>query len=276
MPDQVPPDDALFTALVLAGRRGPRDPLALASGVSHKALIPIAGSPMLLRVLQTLEAARSVAGCRVCIDDPAALAAVPALAPLLAERRITFEPSAETPSASVLGCLDRLAPGPPLLVTTADHPLLTAPMVDYFCREALAHSADLVVGVVTRDTVRRGFPETRRTFIPLRGEGVTGANLFVLRTPHARRAVEFWRRAERLRKSPWRLVSLFGLGSLARFALRRLDLDAALERASQVMGARVEAVRLPFAECAIDVDRPDDLALASRVLAPGAPLEPWP
>ena len=74
MPDQAPPDDALFSALVLAGRRGPRDPLALASGVSHKALIPIAGSPMLLRVLQTLEAARSVAGCRVCIDDPAALA----------------------------------------------------------------------------------------------------------------------------------------------------------------------------------------------------------
>ena len=58
-----------------------------------------------------------------------------------------------------------------------------------------------------------------------------------------------------------------GPSTLLAFALRRLDLDAALERVSHAMQVRVEAVRLPFAEAAIDVDRPSDLALVTRILA---------
>ncbi len=62
-------------------------------------------------------------------------------------------------------------------------------------------------------------------------------------------------------------MSVFGPISLLLFLLRRLDLDAALARASRAIGARVEAVRLPFAEAAVDVDKPSDLELVSRLLA---------
>jgi hypothetical protein len=48
------------------------------------------------------------------------------------------------------------------------------------------------------------------------------------------------------------MVSTFGPGVLASFLLRRFDLDAALEQISRVIGARVQAVRMPFAEAAID------------------------
>ena len=64
-----------------------------------------------------------------------------------------------------------------------------------------------------------------------------------------------------------RLARVFGPDALLLFALRRLRFDAALGRGSAAIGCRVDAVRLPFAEAAIDVDRPSDHALVSRILA---------
>jgi GTP:adenosylcobinamide-phosphate guanylyltransferase len=39
-----------FAAVVLAGDRGPDDPVAAAAGVCGKALVPVGGRPMVLRV----------------------------------------------------------------------------------------------------------------------------------------------------------------------------------------------------------------------------------
>ena len=41
-----------FTAIVLAGDRVPGDPVARAAGVPCKALAPVGGVPMVLRVLR--------------------------------------------------------------------------------------------------------------------------------------------------------------------------------------------------------------------------------
>jgi CTP:molybdopterin cytidylyltransferase MocA len=72
---------------------------------------------------------------------------------------------------------------------------------------------------------------------------------------------------ERHRKRPWRLVAAIGPLTLLRFLAGRLTLDAALRRLSRIVGATVRAVDMPFAEAAIDVDKPADLALAERILA---------
>ena len=77
----------------------------------------------------------------------------------------------------------------------------------------------------------------------------------------------FWRRVEQERKRPWRLVRAFGLRPLFAYLFGRLTLDDAMVRASGVIGARVAAVRLPFAEAAIDVDKPADLALVEAILS---------
>jgi GTP:adenosylcobinamide-phosphate guanylyltransferase len=255
-----------FSALVLAGRRAGDDPLARSRGVTHKALVPVAGEPMLDRVLRTLDraGARRVA---VSIDAPALVEALPAAAALRAAGRLDVLRSAASPSRSVADALARASL--PLLVTTADHPLLAPEAVEHFAREALAAPADVAVGLVREAVYRSRFAEGRRTWIRLRDGRVTGANLFAFLGPDAARAVAFWERAERHRKRPWRLVAAFGPLTLALFALGRLDLAGALARASRVLGARVAAVALPFPACAVDVDRAEDLALAEAVLASG-------
>lgn len=49
-----------FTAFVLPGDRLPEDPVARAAGVPCKALVPVGGVPMVLRVLSALAAAHAI------------------------------------------------------------------------------------------------------------------------------------------------------------------------------------------------------------------------
>jgi len=259
-----------FTALVLAGRRGASDELAdaltAADTARHHALIDVAGVPMLLRVVRVLRTCPEIGRIVVCIDEPAALETLPELTALRSQGLLEARSALDSPSRSVADLLANVAPGERVLVVTADHALLTRDMVEHITR-ADAGDADVLVAVVTADVIRERYPETRRTWLKFRDDWVSGANLFAFLTPEAARAAEFWVRAERFRKQPWRLVGVFGPRALLAFLLRRLDLDAALARVSTAVGARVRAVRLPWAEAAIDVDRPADLALVNRIIA---------
>ncbi len=248
-----------FTAVILAAGRGPDDPVAAAEGVSHKCLVDIGGKPMLQRVIDALAGAASVGRIVVCIDDRAVLAAVAGHDDVVA--------STATPGLSVLRAVEAPGSAWPLLITTADHALLTSDLVDAFCAQSLAADADVTAGLAAAAVVRAGYPEARRTYLPFRDGGYSGCNLFALLNENGVGAVRFWRRVERHRKRPWRLIAVFGPQALLLFALRRLTLDQAFARASQRFGARAKAVRLTVPEAAIDVDKPADLALARRVWA---------
>ena len=167
----------------------------------------------------------------------------------------------------MLAVLEAQPAGQPVLVTTADHALLTPAMVEHFTRACADGGADVFVALVTATLLRAHYPESTRTYLPMRDDLYSGANLFAFLTPQAKRAAEFWVRAEALRKQPWRLALAFGPRALFLFWRRRLDLEAAFEQISGVIGARVRAVRMPFAEAAIDVDRASDQALATQILA---------
>lgn len=255
-----------FTALVLAGRRGPTDPVAQNKGYSHKVLVPLAGVPMLVRVIRSLRALPRIAKTVISIDDPAPLNDLTELSALVEAGVLSFHQSGCSPAGSVFRYLERLPVGEPLLVATADHPLLTPEMLDYFCVATEKNGAEVTVGVVAASLFCARYPTSKRTFIRLRDDGFCGTNLFAFRGPRAAAAAQFWVHAGQFRKRPWRLVSTFGISALVLFALRRLDLQAAVRRASDRLELRLSAVPMPFAECAIDVDNLDDFTLASRIL----------
>ncbi len=255
-----------FTALVLAGRRGGEDALARAAGVSHKCLIPVGGRPMLVRVLTALAGCRAIGLIGVSIDDPEAAKAVLAAMPEDAAARVRVFASAETPSLSVAAAIDELDQPPPLLVTTADHPLLTPELVELFVAEAALSGADLVVGMAPATSVLAAYPNARRTWLRFREERYTGCNLFAFLTPESRRVLDFWQRIESERKRPLRIVRAFGFVSLAAYLGGRLTLAGALRRASHRLGVDVRAVILQQPDAAVDVDKEEDLALVEQIL----------
>src|SRR3546814_18617989 len=62
------------TALVLAGRRNAAlDPLAAEAGVDDKCLVPVAGRPMILHVLDALAAAPEISQIIVSLNEPGLL-----------------------------------------------------------------------------------------------------------------------------------------------------------------------------------------------------------
>jgi hypothetical protein len=202
----------------------------------------------------------------VSIDAPELVGRFPGLAEAMDRGDFSVRESEGSPSRSVLAAFDAAPDGWPWLVTTADHALLDAAILDHFFEGAATSGADLAVGLVPRSAIEARFPGARRTYLPFRGESYSGANLFAFLDARSRRVAEFWLRAESLRKQPWKLIREFGWVSLALFLLRRLDLDQALERASKVVGARVRAVALPMAEAAVDVDKIEDLELVRSIL----------
>jgi GTP:adenosylcobinamide-phosphate guanylyltransferase len=261
------PSQRPFTALVLAGQRGGEDPLARHCRVPYKCLALAAGVPMLVRVLNALAASPSVGRIFIVLEDPAILDSVPMVQAWRREHACAALAGAATPSLSVLKALDEIPAGLPMLVTTADHPLLTSQIVEHFCAAARETAADVVAGLTAAEVIRAVYPDAQRTYLRFRDGRCSGANLFALLTPGSRPAVAFWRRVEQERKRPWRLARAFGFGPLIAYLCGGLTLDLAMARASAVIGAQVVAVRLPFAEAAIDVDKPVDLALVEAILA---------
>jgi len=257
---------AHFSALVMAGVRPGGDALARAGGVPTKAFLPIAGTPMLLRVLRTLASAEQVEHVAVVGLDAPTIAAEPSVAEIAAAGEIEFLPGAATPSRSLLSVVDAHPERLPLLVTTADHPLLSPATVDLFCARALAGGGDFAVGLARAADVRRAFPSARRTWLRFRDGDYCSCNLFALLAPRARNVPAAWVRVEAQRKRPWRLIAELGPITLARFALGLLDLEAALALASRKIGADARAVFLPDPNVAVDVDRPEDVALAESIL----------
>lgn len=254
-----------MTAIVLAGSRGPADPVAAAAGVSHKALAPVGGIPMLARVLGTLAEVPAITRVLVVIEHPDLVLAHPAFTPFVERGMLSVLPAAGSPSLSVLKALDETGAAFPCLVTTADHPLLTPAMVEHFLSR-LPPGADAGAGLARSETIRAAYPDTRRTYLRFSDGAYSGCNLFALRTQAARSVVSFWRRVEQDRKKPWRMIRLLGSGTLLSFALGRLGLDDALDALGRRTATRLAVVDMPFADAAVDVDRPEDLALAEAIL----------
>lgn len=256
-------------ALVLAGSRGPTDPVAQAKGLPHKALVPVLGVPMLLRVVRTLLACPDIRHIILCVDQALNDHGLgPELDALIADGTVEIAPPKTSPSASVAHVVDRfqhVSAAWPLLVTTADHPLLTASMIWHFT-ESASDDADFILGLAEASVIRQHYPNAIRTFYKFAGEGYSGCNLFLLANPKAGTVISFWQTMEKYRKRPWRLVAAIGPSVLIRFLTGRLTIEAALDHLSGRIGAKARAVIMPFAEAAIDVDKPDDLALAETIL----------
>jgi CTP:molybdopterin cytidylyltransferase MocA len=252
-----------WTAILLAGQRPGEDAFAQAYGVSAKALIPVGGEPMLGRVARTLLECPSVGRILILAQEPEALMEGE-LAWLAAEPRVSTARAAPGISTSIAA----VAGGPrapyPVLIATADHPLLRPEMVEHFI--AASEGLDIGFALVERQVVER-VHVTRRTWIKFQDGHFTGANLFALVTPASAKGVGFWARVERDRKKVLRLLLFFGPTIFLRAFTRTISHHAAVAKAGRNIGLRLRAVLLPFAEAAIDVDKPADLELAERILA---------
>jgi CTP:molybdopterin cytidylyltransferase MocA len=265
--------DSGFTALVLAGDRHANDVVALDAGVPCKALAPVAGTAMILRVIRALEDSGVIN--RIILIGPDALQDCTVVDEMIRTGRVERIPSLNGPSASAMAGLAVLEPDTRVLLTTADHALLQGDIVADFVHGASAQNVDMAAGVVNYERVHAALPVVRRTVIRFADGQYCGCNLFAFLTPHGRKMAEFWVEVERSRKKPaWLVMQLLGLWGLLGYLAGRLTLSDALARLSRRTGIRLGAVEVTAPHAAIDVDTPADRALAEQLLASDSHLSP--
>ena len=252
-----------ISVLVLAGERAGPNPLLQAEAVASKAEIEINGQPMLNHVLTAIRASG--------LAHPLYIAGVHQMTRerLFADGaggEIEYLPAAMGPAATVLGSLDAIAHFP-VLVTTCDHPLLTRDMIEDFAKASLTSGADLTIGLADKGTIEAAYPAASRTYFPIGGRKVSGCNLFLATSPAAIKAIRFWTEAEADRKHPARIARRFGIFNALRALRPGVSLEGVFRILSGRLGCIVRPVLMKQAEAAIDVDKPEDLALVRQIMS---------
>lgn len=247
-------------AIILAGSRPGPDPLLTGTGVSTKALLPIAEQAMLVHVVKALRASPEVGAITILAQNSAELAAEPGLAGLA---DLHFADSGQGISSSLAAALP---PGDdPLLVTTADNVLLTSAMVAEFLRGA--EDGDVAVAMVERETLLTRYPQSKRTWLKFRGGWWSGANMFWLRGRRVLPLLDFWGRIERDRKKGLKIVAAFGPWLLIGALLRLFTIQQGVARAGLRFGLKAKVVPMSEGEACIDADKPADIELIERIFA---------
>ncbi len=262
-----------FVAIVLAGDRSNSDPVAAHAGTSCKAVVDIAGTPMVIRVLDALQASGKVKSIILCGPSQTGLDECPALRQRIESDAIKWLRTSDSPSRSVVAALEIIDDSDPVFLTTADHALLTADIVRHFLSEADSNQVDFNVGLVKYDTVSAAYPEVKRTVLRFKENGLCSCNLFAIMNLQGRQLVSFWQKVEQSRKKPAKMLAgVLGIGGVLLYLLHALSLEAALEKVSKRLGLRVKPVILPFARAGIDVDTVKDKLLVEKILASDAAL----
>ena len=260
------PASGQLTALVLAGDRSRKDPLLAHSGKPSKALIEIGGRAMVLRVLDTLASADFISGVRLSGPERNYVEECSELVSRIETGELVWVPPEATPSTSAHAIVSALPEEERVLLTTADHPLLTPQIVNEFSEKSLASGADVVVGLAPYSLVSEAFPELKKTVLNFSDQQYCGCNLFAFLTPTGRQMATIWREVETQRKTPRKVLSLLGIVSVLRYRFGWLSLDAALRSVSRRLGIKVAAVVLEQPEAAVDVDSvADHAALQARI-----------
>lgn len=253
--------------LILAGRRpGAPDALATAFGTSHKCLVPVAGVPMIVRVLEACDTAFPDSPLYVSIEDEAVLADEPTVARLRAAGRLTLLPSRAHIVDSIIDAA--AVTGFPLLVTTADNVLMTPDAMRRFVRVAETRPVEALAGMARREDILAAHPDGQRRFYAFRDGAFSNCNLFYLKDAKAMQAAETFRHGGQFGKNPARIVKAFGLLNLLRFRTGWYRLDqifaAVSRRFGVVIGAHVFEAE---GRLAIDVDNERTHRVAEEILA---------
>jgi CTP:molybdopterin cytidylyltransferase MocA len=239
------------------GSYDPDDPLLRHAGVQRKALIPVAGVPMIVHVARALADSGYVAHLIVVglgqehgVEFPLPVTFVPEAGGILENALAGVE------------ALARIEPGAErVLLCSTDIPLVTGEMIRYLVDTALATGADVCYTVVRRETMEARFPAAGRSFARLRDGQFAGGDIHLANPAVFHSNHQLVNDVLGARKNNVRQARIIGLGFLLKFVFRRLTVAEGERKAEQILGVPCRVIPVRYAELGMDVDRPHQLDL---------------
>jgi len=255
-------EERVDAVIMAGGMLDEADPLSEYVQVSKKSLIKIAGKEMVRYVAEAAAGSSRVGRTFVVGLSP--------------EDGVEFATPVEYVEATG-GMLDNIVAGiervmevdpgvERVVIITADLPLLTTAMVDYFIDTCLETDHDLHYTVVEKSAIEACFPGSRRSFVPLRSGSFAGGDINMVKVSVLQANLPLVRQAMGFRKNVWQQVRLLGFGTLIKFAFRRLTIADAERVAGRALGCQGRAIITPYPEMGMDVDKPHQLDIVRAIL----------
>ena len=251
-------------AIVLAGGiPQPDEPLYTYSKGDSKALMDIAGKPMIQWVLDALGDAKHVDNVIIVGLSPKnELACRKPLYYLSNQGRMLSNIVVGVSKALELDKKTKY-----VLVVSADIPALKSDMVDWLVETSMQTKEDIYYGVCTREVMEARFPGSNRTYTKLKGIELCGADINISHVRMTTEHLDMWESLIGSRKSPLKQAGIIGLGTLFQVATRSITLDDLVEKVCKRIGIKGRAIVWPYAEACMDVDKPHQLEIMREDLA---------
>jgi GTP:adenosylcobinamide-phosphate guanylyltransferase len=254
----------LMDAVVTAGGIPlPDEPLyPYTQGIS-KALLDVAGKPMIQWVLDAIGQASSINNVIVVgLTEESALTCqkplyfIPNQGKMLDNFRTGVRKAQE------------INPGVEfVLFAASDIPTITSEMVDWVVNTALQTDDDIYYNVIQRQVMEDRFPGSNRTYTHLKGMDVCGGDLNVVSVSTASDESEIWDKISNARKSPLKQAALIGYDTLFLLLLRQLTMEKTIQKVASQLKVKGRGIVCPYAEIGMDVDKPHQLEIVRTDLA---------
>ena len=253
-----------MNAIVTAGGiPQPGDPLYAYSNGDSKALIDVAGKPMVQWVLDALGESKMV--------DQVILIGLSAKSGLTCKKPIHYISNQGRMLANIVVGVNKsleLNPkGEYVLIVSSDIPALKGDMVDWLVKTSMQTKEDIYYGVCPRDVMESRFPTSKRTYTKLKDVEVCGADINIVHVSMATEHLDTWEQLIGNRKSPVRQAAIIGLGTAIKYLTGQYNLQDLVQAVTRRIGITGRAIVWDHAEPCMDVDKPHQLEIMREDLA---------
>ncbi len=246
--------DAIVTA---GGIPQSGDPLYAYSNGNSKALIDVAGKPMVQWILDALGESKKV--------DNVIVIGLTAKSGLTCKKPMHFVSNQGRMLANIVAGVSKSIElnkkSEYVLVVSSDIPALKSDMVDWLVKTAMETKDEIYYGICPQEVMEARYPDSKRTYTKLKDMNVCGADVNIIHVNQVTQHLETWEKLIGSRKSPLASAAVIGLDTLFQLFTRQLTLEGMVQRASERIGVKGRAIIWSQAEPCMDVDKPHQLEI---------------
>jgi len=246
--------DVILTA---GGIPLPEDPLYTYTNGDSKALVDVAGKPMIQWVLDALSDAKHV--------DNVILIGLSPKSGVTCKKPVHYISNQGRMLANIVAGVDKAIELNPkteyVLAASSDIPGINAEMVDWLIETCMQTKEDIYYGVIPREVMETRYPGSNRTYTKLKDIQLCGADMHITHVRMATEHLDMWEELIGNRKSPLKQAATIGFGTLLKVATRTITLDDLVATVTKRLSITGRPIIWEHAEPGMDVDKPHQLEL---------------
>jgi GTP:adenosylcobinamide-phosphate guanylyltransferase len=257
-----------LNAIVLGGGKiALDDPLYQESPDGLRSLIEVHGKPMVQWVIDALDASQSVANLYVI--------GLPPDSGLKASKPMHYLPDYgdlfENMRKGVMLASQDHPEHIKVLIASADIPAIKPEMVDWLAEQIAADPTQMIYyNVITQESMEARFPNANRSYVRFKDCSICGGDLNAADKSLYSVERPIWQKLTEARKKPLKQAGMIGLDTLLLIALKRITLEGAVKKVCRRLSIQGKALHCPYAEMAMDADKPHQLSILRQHLREGA------